>query len=133
MAISTTGRKRPMPTNRTPAPDAVDNIKAPVGEAHGTNSGANRSWAPSGVGGPLSSLAKNIHDTVDDPVLDKVLSSGLGRNDDQNSEQLRKISDEQAVTTTFGMRRQQDPATATKIPPVCGFSSTPPIRTPSGS
>jgi hypothetical protein len=128
MAIQ--GKQRPHQTNRTPAPDATA-VRAPAGQGYGTNSAAgNPSSIRPGQGGPQSTLAKNMADIADaDGVLAQVVSQGLGRHDEGNNEQTRKI-DTKGYPAAFGMSRQQASG-ATKVPPKCGWSSAVPVRRPS--
>jgi hypothetical protein len=122
-----TGGKRPAQSNRTVAPDAADSIKSPVGQGFGTNSPTNRSWLPSGVGGPQSALAKNISETVQDDTLDQVIA-GVGKHEDKANFQTRAIDDRQAVPNAHSHYDRN--ANPTKVPASCGFSSAAPVRKP---
>jgi hypothetical protein len=128
MAIQ--GKQRPHQSNRTPAPDATA-VRAPAGQGYGTNSAVgNPSSILPGQGGPQSTLARNMQDTADaDGILAQVVIQGLGRHDEGNNEQTRKI-DTTGYPVAHGMTRQQASG-AVKVPPKCGWSGAVPVRRPS--
>ena len=102
---------------RTPAPDAVDNLRSPTGQGYGTAGGPNNpSSIPPGRAAE-STLAANLRQSGSDGILEKVIAGGL-RGDDANQGPLagtgidveeRTISDS-PFPAVHGAVRQQDPA-----------------------
>jgi hypothetical protein len=127
MAIQAHGKKPGAQINRTPAPK-LDRQHGGLdyGEANAYQSVA---ALPSGVGGPQTILGKNLRDSVDDPVFDQILKSGVAGRDDSipadGDLQTRVVSD-QSYAPSFGMKRQQNPDAlkTAKLPATTGGTSS---------
>lgn len=113
MAVQPTNRKSEQnPTAgkivRTPAPDAIDNIRSPSGVGQGQNGPQNRSWSEVGHR-TVSPLGLNMEQSQADSedVLSKVIAGSVtGRRVDAITGdavdwQRRNVSDT-AYPTTFG-------------------------------
>jgi hypothetical protein len=93
---------------KTPAPDAVDNIRSPTGVGQGQDGPQNRSWCLPGHASE-SPLASNLRQSQADSedVLSKVIAGGVAGRDDKipadGNTQTRTVSDT-PFPTTFGMK-----------------------------
>jgi hypothetical protein len=102
--------------NRTPAPDAVDNIRSPTGVGQGQAGPQNRSWCLPGTA-VRSPLAQNLAEAQADSedVLSKVISGGIAGRDDKipadGNTQTRTVSAE-PYKSSWGM----DKAPTAKLP-----------------
>lgn len=96
---------------RTPAPDAVDNIRSPSGVGQGQNGPQNRSWCAPGhaVESPLASNLRQSQADSED-VLSQVIAHGVaGRDDNLPADgvdwQRRKI-DPTPYPPSYGMAKR---------------------------
>ncbi len=128
MAIQPPHKKQPgAQILRTPAPK--QDLKT-GGESYGQANAVDSVAAlPPGVGGPQTILGKNLRDSVDDPVFDQILKSGVAGRDDSipadDNLQTRVVSD-QSYAPSFGMKRQQNPDAlkTAKLPATTGGTSS---------
>ncbi len=102
---------------RTPAPDAVDNIRGPTGQGYGTAGGPNNPSSVAPGHAVESTLAANLRQSGSDGILEKVIAGGL-RGDAANQGPLAGTGidvEERTISAApyspvFGAVRQQDPA-----------------------
>ncbi len=122
---------------RTPAPDAVDSIRAPSGVGQGQNGPQNRSWCLPGHASE-SPLASNLRQSQADSedVLSKVIEGGItGKREDHTPSDLdwqRRKVDDTSYPASHGMKSRQagDGSPGGTIPPTTGYRPSAPVRKP---
>lgn len=115
------------PPPKAQAPDQISRVRAPTAQSPGQNGPNNPSSIPAGTQ-LLSDMAKVLKQGQDDGehVLDKIIG-GAARGDVEITSELRPVTAEQKVPTTFGMKGA---ATGPKIPAKLGDLTAGPVRQP---
>lgn len=122
---------------RTPAPDAVDNIRSPSGVGQGQNGPQNRSWCAPGhsVESPLATNLRQSQADSED-VLSKVIAGGVAGRDDRIPAdgvdwQRRKI-DDTPYAPSHGMAKRgiDSGSPGGVVPEKTGWNPTAPVRQP---
>jgi hypothetical protein len=115
---------------KTPAPSAMQPRSG--GQGYGEASYNGPSSLPPGQGGPQSTLAKNLKDSVTDPLLDRIISKGTAKSGDAvdlQSPQTRTVSDH-GYPAAHGHRSRTagDGSPGGTVPSKTGYQDATPIR-----
>ena len=109
MAYQPDTKRRSLMSNRTPAPDVVDNIRSPVGAGYGMNGPQNRSSINPGMR-VQSQLGQAMAESVGDSDLQDIIDGKARSNPDRplDNFQTRSVDSlEPAVPVHPAMKRQQ--------------------------